>query len=252
MLTLTQLYPPPGGEVVATDAYSGPPVDAGDAGAHVRVNMVASVDGAATLAGRVGALTGHADQQLLGVLRSLCDVLLVGAATIRAEGYGPIRALPELADRRRAAGQQPAPRLAVLSRSLDLDLGSRAFTAAVARPVLVTTERAAPERVAAGREVADVVIAGDESVDLRTALRLLAGHGMRSVLSEGGPGVVAELFAADLVDELCLAVSPVVVSGTERRVTSGPPLPRPVPLRLEAVYERDDYLFTRYVRGPRG
>ncbi|MDN5796503.1 MAG: pyrimidine reductase family protein [Intrasporangium sp.] len=247
MLSLKQIHPAPGRDVSAADAYARPDGVA----RHVCVNMVSSVDGAATIEGRVGALTGPADQELLGILRSLSDVLLVGAATVRAEGYGPVVTMPELAERRRTAGQEPAPRLAMLTRALDLDLASRAFTAAVARPVLITTERAAPERLAAARAVADVVIAGEESVDLRTALDVLADRGLPRILSEGGPRVLAQLFSDDLVDELCLAISPVVVSGAGQRIMSGPALPQPVPMRLAAAFEEDGFLFTRYLRSPR-
>lgn len=246
MLMLKEIHPGPGSEVAAADAYARP------VGArHVSVNMVSSIDGAATLSGRVGSLTGPADQQLLWVLRSLCDVLLVGAATIRAEGYGPVPALPELVERRRANGQQAAPRMTVLSRSLDVDLGSRAFTEAVERPILLTTELAAPDTVAAARAVADVLVVGEKSVDLALAMDLLAAKGLRTVLSEGGPRVLSGLFAAGLVDELCLAISPIVVSGAEPRITSGPALPAPIAMDLAAVYERDGFLFTRYGRSPR-
>ena len=122
------------------------------------------------------ALTGPADQRLLVLLRSLCDVLLVGAGTVRAEGYGPVDALPALADVRRAAGQQAAPRLAVLTRNIELDLASAAFTEAKARPIVVTTEAADPARVREAEQVADVLVAGERTVDLRLRARA-AGRG---------------------------------------------------------------------------
>lgn len=248
MLTLKQIHPTPVEDVPAADAYARPD----HVGRHVSVNMVSSIDGAATLEGRVGTLTGPADQELLHLLRSLCDVLLVGAATIRAEGYGPIRTVPELEDRRRQLGQAPTPRLAVLSRALDLDLSTPAFTAALDRPILLTTEQAGADRVAAARAIADVLVVGERSVDLREALDQLVDEGLPRILSEGGPRVLSGLLGAGLVDELCLAISPVVVAGAEPRITSGPSLPAPLPMELGAVYEREGFLFTRWVRSPRG
>ena len=56
----------------------------------LRVNFVASADGAATLDGRSGGLGNANDQHILGLLRQLADVLVVGAGTLRAEGYGPL------------------------------------------------------------------------------------------------------------------------------------------------------------------
>jgi riboflavin biosynthesis pyrimidine reductase len=243
VLTLNRLLPGPAADVPALEAYAHP----GER-RHLRANMVASVDGAAVVEGRVRALSGPADFKLLLLLRGLCDVLLVGAGTVRAEGYGAVRAPAEVADARRDAGQLAQPRLAVLSRSLDLDLRSKAFTEAPERPLVLTTELADRARVREVEGVAEVLVAGEGSVDLGVALDLLAEQGLTRILSEGGPQALAELYAADLVDELCLAVSPVVVAGREARLTDGPALPAPVAVQLEAAYERDDFLFLRYGR----
>jgi riboflavin biosynthesis pyrimidine reductase len=245
MLMLNRLRPGPIEEVAASTAYAYP--EGGQP--HLRANMVSSVDGAATLYGRVGALTGPADQELLATLRSLSDVLVVGAGTVRAEGYGPVRVLPELQAARHEAGQLVAPRLAVLSRTIDVDLGSRAFTEAVERPIILTTKLADLEQLRAAEEVAEVIVVGDHEVDLRAAADQLAAQGLTRMLTEGGPHLLAQLYAADLVDELCLALSPLVTCGEFSRVTSGPALASPHPVRLEAVLERDDFLFLRYTRG---
>lgn len=257
MLQLRPLLPGPGGTtasegappalVDAADAYAYPDGDA----PYLRVNMVSSADGAASLGGRVGALTGPADQQLLRLLRAMSDVLLVGAGTVRAEGYGPVRVSAEWQDRRTAAGRAPYPRLAVLTRGLTVDLDSPAFTEAPVRPLLITTEQAPTERVRDAAAVADVVVAGGRTVDLGTAVQALTERGLTRILSEGGPHVLGELYAEDLVDELCLAVAPMVTCGEELRITAGPALPSPTPLRLAHVLEQDDFLFLRYTRrGP--
>ena len=106
---------------------------------RLRANIVSSVDGAAVLEGRVGALTGPADQQLLVLLRSLCDVLLVGAGTLRAEGYGPVRAQPALSDVRREAGQRPLPGSPYSVAAWTSTSLLRVHEAA-ARPIVITTE----------------------------------------------------------------------------------------------------------------
>lgn len=244
MLTLNQMLPGPAKHVEAATAYAHPAPPEG----HIRANFVASVDGAAALDGRVGALTGPADQRLLVLLRSLCDVLLVGAGTVRAEGYGPLRAQSALAEVRRAAGQAETPRLAVLTRNIELHLGSSAFTEAAARPIVITTESADPARVREAEKVADVLVAGERTVDLRLARELLVEAGLPRILSEGGPRVLAELYAADLVDELDLAISPMVTGGDAPRITDGPALPVPLPLHLAAGFERDGFLFLKYLR----
>lgn len=241
-MRMNRLHPVPPHGVDSLDAYAVPD------GPHLRVNMVSSIDGAAAVDGRVGVLSGTADQVLLHELRTLCDVLLVGAGTVRAEGYGPIRLAEEDRDRRVATGQAPLPRLAVLTRSLDLDFAAPVFTRATARPLVVTTERASSTRRREAQEVADVLVVGEESVELADALGALREQGLTRVLSEGGPHVLAEMFAADLVDDLCLAIAPVVTAGDELRITAGPALAVPRQLRLEQVLERDQFLFLRYTR----
>jgi len=93
--------------------------------------MIASVDGATTVAGVSGGLGGGADHDLFALLRSLADVVLVAAGTVRAEGYGPSR-VP----------------VAVVTRSCRLDWESPFFTAPVARPIVVTVAGAPPDTLA--------------------------------------------------------------------------------------------------------
>lgn len=243
-LSLTRLRPSPHGEVDAAELYAYP----SGPRRHLRVNMVSSVDGAATLDGRVGTLTGPADQHLLLLLRALADVLIVGAGTIRAEGYGPLTVDEDLLSLRERAGQGPAPRLVVPTRSLDLDLDGAAFTQAVEPPLVVTTRRAPADRVRAAEAVAEVVLLGDDVVDLPAMIGLLADRGALRMLCEGGPALLAGLLAHDLVDELCLAVAPVVTGGSETRITAGPALATPRRLDLAQIAERDDFLFLRYTR----
>ena len=246
-MQMRRLLPDPADAVGTLEAYALPTTDR----PHLRVNMVSSIDGGAAVEGRVGILSGQADGALLHELRSLCDVLLVGAGTIRAEGYGPLELSDDEQRRRLDAGQAAVPRLAVLTRSLDLDLAAPVFTAATARPLVVTTEQAPAGRREAAEAVADVVVAGRDDVDLSAALAELGRRGLPRVLSEGGPHVLAAMFAADLVDELCLAVAPVVTAGGELRITAGPALDPARPMNLAHVLEKDEFLFLRYTRTSR-
>ena len=199
-------------------------------------NMVASADGAATLTGRSGGLSSAADRDLFSRLRGVADLILVGASTVRAEGYGPAR------------GDDPPP-IAVVSGSLALDWGSRFFTEARARPLVVTSAAADPERVAEAEQVADVVVAGDHRVEPRRALAAFGERGHRVVLCEGGPSLLAEIAGADCLDELCLTVSPLLAGGTSPRILAGPLPNAPVDLRLASVLEEEGLLFLRYLRG---
>ena len=114
---MRQLFPSPVGPVVPADVYGDPPRTGPGGRPGVRLNMIASVDGATTVAGVSGGLGGGADHELFALLRSLADVVLVAEGTVRAEGYGPSR-VP----------------VAVVTRSCRLDWESPFFTAPVARP----------------------------------------------------------------------------------------------------------------------
>jgi len=137
----------------------------------------------------------------------------------------------------------------VVSRTIDVDLGSSAFTEAVERPLVITTELADPQRVRQARHVAEVLVAGERTVDMGLAAQLLLEQGLRRMLCEGGPHLLAELYAADLVDELCLALSPLVACGEGSRLTAGAALSQPLRVRLASVLEREEYLFLRYTSG---
>ena len=89
----------------------------------VALNMVVSVDGATQVDGLSGGLGGPADRRMFLSLRSIADVILVAAGTVRAEHYGPPRTSPDQRAQRLARGQAECPRLAIVSGSLDLDLG---------------------------------------------------------------------------------------------------------------------------------
>lgn len=216
----------------------------------VLVNMVASADGATTLDGRSGGLGSSADRRVFRAIRAVADVILVGAGTVRAEQYGA-PGLPEpLQARRIERGQAPLPRVAVVSRSLDLDLASPLFTGEGPVPIVVTSPASSTARrteVAAAR--ADLLLAGQgPAVDLAAALASLGELGAGIVLAEGGPTLNGQLHDADLVDEWCLSVAPVVAGGDARRLCEGPGTPRPRWLGLHRVLEEDGMLFLRYVR----
>jgi riboflavin biosynthesis pyrimidine reductase len=234
------LLPTPADDVDLSVAYAPP-----HTGRFVRCNMISSVDGAIAVRGRSGMLGGPADRGVFEVLRSLADVILVGASTVRTEGYGPARLSPALRDARQQRGQPPAPPIAVVTRSAQLDWSSPFFTAAEARPIVLTTADADKGALSRAYEVADVVQAGDDHVDLPAAVAMLDQRGYPCVLTEGGPGINAQLVHDGLLDELCLTLAPRLVAGTGPRVLAGEELPVPLDLDVVHLLEEDGYLFLR-------
>jgi riboflavin-specific deaminase-like protein len=213
----------------------------------VALNMVASADGAVTVDGRSGGLSGPADKAIFFGLRAVADVVLVGAGTVRAEDYGP----PRLSDDGRAArterGQAPFPTIAVVSGRLDLDPTARLFVDTPTRPIVLTGARGDRHRRAALETVADVVTVGDEHVDPTLALAELSRRGAGVVICEGGPTLNGTLLGAGLVDELCLSVAPLLASGDDPRIVRGPTLEPLHALRLDRVLVDEGFAFFRYL-----
>jgi riboflavin biosynthesis pyrimidine reductase len=226
-----------------TDLYA-PPVTAAP---WLRVNFVSSADGAVEVDGDSQALSGPDDMRVFKILRMRCDVLLVGAGTVRTDGYRPLRLSADRVAWRRDHGLCDHPVMAVVSRGADLKLDAPLFTDAPVRPLVVTGADAPPERLAAAAEVADVISTGTGGVDFADALRLLRSRGLAQVLCEGGPHVFGEITAAGLVDELCLTLSPKLAGAGSGRITAGPPSSLRS-MRLAHVLHANGNLLLRYVR----
>lgn len=218
-----------------------------DLGPGVRVNFVSSIDGAVTHDGLSGGLSDPADKRHFELLRRVCDAVMVGAGTVRDEGYGPLRVSPASARWRARHGMPRHPVFVIVSGHLDLDEGSRIFTEAPVRPIIVTTGRASTDRFSA---VADVIAVGDDRVDLAAALAQLRARGLTRVLCEGGPTLFASLLAVDAVDELCLTVSPTLEAGEAGRIAHGGS-GEAHGMRLAQVLRSGDALLLRYDRGTR-
>jgi riboflavin biosynthesis pyrimidine reductase len=218
-------------------------------GSWLRANMVSSADGAAHLDGVTKGLSSAADRHLFALLRTLADVIVVGAATVRAERYAPVRPHELWPDLR--PGRTPTPPIAVVSARLDLDPSSRLIASAPpsARTIVITTAQAPADRRAALDGPAEIIVAGQETVDLKAAIAALAERGHRRMLAEGGPRLLAQVAAAGLLDELCLTIGPLLAgSGADRILAGAMSAASAQPLTLAHVLEDDGFLFCRYLR----
>lgn len=213
---------------------------------RVRMNFVSSADGAVTLGGRSGALGGATDRLLMRVLRAMADVVLVGAGTVRAEGYGDLRVRDDDVEWRRSRGLEDQPALAVVSGELHLDPGDPVFAEAVRRPVLVTTDAAADARGALFEPVATVIACGGDTVDLRLMLDAFARRGWTQVLCEGGPHLFGALLADDLIDEICVTMAPRFVGGEAGRIVQGAPEGDRRFVLAGVVTDDEGFAFLRY------
>jgi riboflavin biosynthesis pyrimidine reductase len=209
----------------------------------VRTNFVSTLDGAAYAEdGTSDSLGGPADKDVFALLRSLADVIVVGAGTARAEGYEPVRPEEVDADLRSRLGLSAVPPIAVVSRRLDIP------EPLVAEGQLVITTADAPSAsLEALAPRVDVIAVGADEIDWPAALDALAERGLHRVLCEGGPSLHGTLADLDLVDDLCLTIAPVMSAGTAPRIAHSPS-PVDHAMELGHVFDADGVLLTRWVR----
>lgn len=261
MATLSVLFPPPPDGDDAADRRQEPL--AAVAAEHrptppdrpwLMTNMIVSADGATAVGGLSGPLGGPSDLAVFLALRAVSDAIVVGGQTVRAEQYRPPG--PGSADTRaaRAArGQEERPLLAVVTASLDLEPDLPLFTDPTYRPLVATVDAAEPDRRRALEAVADVVVVGDEQVDMAELLAELGRRDHRVVLSEGGPSLNAQLIAADLVDEWNLTIAPLLGAGQAKRAAQGAERSdAPAAMHLDRVWLADELLFCRWLRDEAG
>jgi riboflavin biosynthesis pyrimidine reductase len=194
----------------------------------LRVNFVSTVDGAATGDdGTSRSINNGADKLVFDLLREMSDAVVVGAGTVRIEGY--------------AVGRKP---LVVVSRSGSVPATQRS---AEQGKVLMATVSTAPyleeARSILGQD--HVLVLGSHRVDLARLKDELVLRGFRHLLSEGGPHLLRDLLDQGVADELDTTTVPRVISGSHRRITDGPPVD--VPLRLATLAEHDGTLLARWL-----
>lgn len=208
----------------------------------VMANMVMSADGAFSVHGRSAGLSGAADREVFHTLRAAADVILVAAGTAREERYRRPITAAGLHPLRERAGLEPVPRLVVVSRSMSFPPDQPFLEGDGPDPLVLHPSDAT---VPAHMRGVETVALGATSVDLPAALGLLRARGVEQVLCEGGPTLLGALQRTDLLDELFLTLSPVLVGG-DRLGLLGDVAPQVAPLELHRVLESGGHLFLTY------
>jgi riboflavin-specific deaminase-like protein len=209
----------------------------------VALNMVCTVDGRASVAGRTAPISSVADRQIFHALRTRVDAVMVGAGTLRTERYGRLVRDPHRREQRVAAGLEADPLAIVVSGRLDLSGDLPLLADPASRVVVATASEATLDGCAA-----QVEYLRSSPVDLPAALaRLRAEYGVRSVLCEGGPSLNAALLADGLIDELFLTTVGKLAGGAGALTIIGAaPVDEPLDARLRWLLEHEGQLFARY------
>ena len=241
---------PSGPAVAPEDQYTGLALadQASNARPHVVCNFVSSVDGRATVRGRTAPLAGAGDRAVFHLLRTQVDAVLAGTGTLRIERYGlPVR--DDLLTRIRVdEGRAAQPWTVVISRSGDVPFEIPLFADPRSRVLLYAPADLQVPQCAATITNPHTPTAPNELGEVLRSLR--QEHDIRSLLCEGGPALFNALLAEDLVDELFLTLSPMLVAGTELGITTGRPLTQLRTMELLWILEHEGHLFLRYAKAP--
>lgn len=246
-MELRRLYPD-AGAVEAADLLAGEDLGAGAPAGRPRViaNFAVTLDGRAAIGGRSGPIGGAADHEIFHGLRTSVDAVLAGTGTLATERYGRLVRDAARRERRAAAGLDADPLAVLVTRSGDVPFDIPLFADATSR-VVIHTASADLEAPTVGAEVRVVRHRPDEPLLPRALAHLRAQDGVRSLLCEGGPTLLAGLLRDALVDELFLTMAPLLAGGGEPlTLTTGPPLEVPAPLELTWALEHESALFLRY------
>ena len=174
----------------------------------------------------------------------MADAIVVGAGTARDEGYRPVRPRPDAVAWRAERGLPARPPLVLITRSLDLPAPSLADDTLVVTCAAALAEGGRPDL-----KPEQLLVAGDDEVDLTAALAQLRDRGHQRLLCEGGPQLLTDLVQAGLVDELCLTHTPLLL-GAVPGLLSAAAAP---PVRLSLVHlvdGGDGVLLARYALEP--
>ena len=227
---MQRLLPAPAATVTLDEAYTSPLGSHGDR-PWVGLCMVASIDGSTVVDGASAGLSSDNDTGVLLRLRSVADVIIVGAGTARGEGYGP--------------PSKPGQRIGVVTRSGSVDTSSELFTSGAGFVITTTTAQFEERGV-------DVIRVGADDVDLVEAIRRIpdVSPGARFVQAEGGASFNGALADADLLDELNLTTSPAIVGGDGPRLISGASNLSSRYELAQIVVDDETFVFSRWRRRP--
>jgi len=244
---MRQLFPEDQAEVDPVTVYADDARPSPEGRPWVMGNMIASLDGAISLDGVSGGLGGPADKAVFRAIRAIADVILVGAGTVIAENYRRPQTPPDLQRARLERGQRAVPALAIVTNSLSLEPDHRVFDDGH-RPFILTNAAAPADRRAQLADRSEIVDVGGTTVDVAVAVAELGDRGCGVILVEGGPTLNGALVEADLLDELCLTLSPLVVGGDGPGIVAGASSSADRRFRLDRILHGDDLTFLRYLR----
>jgi len=221
-----------------------------------------TVDGKIDTVERRGApVSSPDDAERVDRLRAESDAVMVGGYTLLHEDPRLTVKSPELRQWRKERGlpENPAKigiatRIPAPGQGPTIPSEGRFLNAGPARRLIYTTTQTDPAQLGRLREHgAEVLVMGEQQVDLAAVLRHLREQGVEKLMVEGGGTLNAALLQLGMVDEIHLYMAPLIFGGASApTLADGPGVTRDhaIPLQLRSVLELDDGgIILRYTVG---
>jgi len=200
---------------------------------NVIINCAMSADGKiSSFERRQVRISGQRDMDRVRLLRAESDAVMVGVGTVLADDPGLRVKSLDLRNMRRDRGLPEDPLRVVVDSRARTPPGSEVLGKGC---ILAVSKAATADRLATLRKKCEIVVAGEDRVDLRELLSILKKKGVRKLMVEGGATLNWSLIEAGLVDEISVYIGPIIIGGEGAPTpVDGPGFSRDFP-RLELI-----------------
>ena len=183
---------------------------------YVHVNVAMSADGKlSTRERRQVRISGKADFERVDRLRAESDAIMVGIGTVLADDPSLTVKSEDLKKWRISKGLKENPIRVVVDSAARTPADASALHKGPGNRIIGCSGLAPPDRIGRLSKYAEVIVAGNERVDLSVLLTGLFERGVSRLMVEGGGTLIWGLLSGGHVDEVTCYVGNMVIGGRD-------------------------------------
>ncbi|NOR48744.1 MAG: 2,5-diamino-6-(ribosylamino)-4(3H)-pyrimidinone 5'-phosphate reductase [Methanosarcinaceae archaeon] len=179
------------------------------------INSAMSADGKISTKERKQVrISGNVDFDRMDELRASSDAVMVGIGTVLADDPSLTVKSEERRAARKADGREENPVRVVVDSKARTPLDADIFRKGEGTRIVAVSQSAPRERVKVLEEMAVVIVAGENKVDLPELVVRLKEVGIDRLMIEGGAGLNWGMLSCGLVDEIYSFVGNLIIGGS--------------------------------------
>lgn len=160
------------------------------------------------------AISSDDNREMLFNHRVIADAVMVGGNTLRLDDSGLTVKSVKRQNKRIKLGKSPEPiKVSVISNANNLKIDGDFFDKGNSKKIIFTTKKTSRDKIEKIKKKAKVFVLGNSHVNLKRALEILCGLGVKKLLVEGGGNLIYELLKENLVDEINLKIGNLIIGG---------------------------------------